>query len=146
MSQMIEVKTAELEGAALDWAVAKAEGLPVCVMSVADQMAQFQPGDFTDYEREQLWQIKKPKVRIAEEVSHHSKPCPSYSTDWSQGGLLIDEHRVLFGQDFGIFVATIPGLAPTHAAGKTHLIASCRAIVAAKLGDTVQVPAELVTP
>jgi hypothetical protein len=30
--------------------------------------------------------------------------------------------------------------------GGTQIIASCRAIVKLKLGDTVKVPAELVTP
>ena len=113
MSQMIEVKTAELEGAALDWAIGKVEA-----------------GDNWENEFFRLGWLQR----------------WAPSTDWSQGGLLIDEHRVLFGQHFGVFVATIPGLAPTHAAGETHLIASCRVIVAAKLGDTVQVPAELVTP
>lgn len=148
--KFVEVKTAELIGPALDWAVAKAEGLPVFVMSVADQMAQFQPGDFTDYERERLWQIKKPKVRIAEEVSHHSKPCPSYSTDWSQGGPLIDK---IGGFELKVWLESTPETkceAHIHSYegnwivfGPTPLIAAMRCLVAAKLGDTVQVPKEL---
>lgn len=157
--EMREVKTADLIGPALDWAVAKAIGLPVFVKTVADQMAELGPDDFTDYEREQLWNIKKPLLRITE-IAPHSNACPSYSTDWSQGGPLIGECLTglarmggewcafaLEGKAAQIF-AIVEGYfdvdaADADGAGDTELIATCRAVVAAKLGDVVQVPAEL---
>jgi len=121
---MVEVKTAELEGAALDWAVAVTEGLNIhCVMA----------GGF---------------VVNCEEFSP--------STDWAHGGPLIEKHRVWLipptecdpigwdadvyeeNGDEGTGVRAIQGC-------PTPLIAACRAIVAAKSGNTVSVPAELVT-
>ena len=127
MSQTIEVKTADLIGPALDWAAAMAEG---------GKSERPQDGQFSF---DGVHYLCGPK-RF--EGSRFYSP----STDWSHGGPLIYKHRVLFDQAFGVFVATIPGVLPANSAGKTHLIAACRAIVAAKLGDTVQVPAELVTP
>lgn len=110
--EMVEVKASELIGAALDWAVAKAEG--------DDHWTSDRNVDWF------AWRMR------------NWKP----STDWSQGGPLIDKYRVAFEDNLGDWFACIPG---GMANGETHLIASCRAIVAAKLGDTVQVPAELLT-
>lgn len=121
MSQFVEVKTAELTGPALDWAVAKAVGGKV------------------DWEGESklLWF----------ESSNHEWVVWSPSTDWAQGGPLIDKHHVGFSL-FTDWVATVEtpdsGVIIATESGPTHLIAACRAIVAAKLGDAVQVPAELV--
>lgn len=130
---MTEVKTADLAGPALDWAAAKAEGVTVRVLS-ADN-----PGE--------LWQVQK-------QWRGDGPYWPS--TDWAQGGPLIDSCM--------IDVTQCPGRAKTHkaravmdssfldkmglrqrvsASGPTALIAACRAIVAAKLGDVVSVPSEL---
>lgn len=76
----------------------------------------------------------------------------SPSTDWSQGGELIHKYMFDFewvvsdwhGEPIEKFcVAHGYGL-DREGLGPTHLIAACRAIVAAHLGDSVQVPAELV--
>ena len=105
--KMIEVKTADLIGPALDWAVAKADG----------------------------WDFSKEYYRIM--VQGY---CPS--TDWSQGGPLIDKHNAYHHRDQrGQITAWVEGFRSYK--GETRLIAACRAIVAAKLGDVVQVPEEL---
>lgn len=116
---MIEVKTADLIGPALDWAVAKAIGL----------------------EEETL-------DPLTWECTAYPSGCYNYSTDWSQGGPLIDKYIGSLYRDWTLSetpTAVVEGTAHV-AAGSTYLLALCRAIVAAKLGNTVQVPAELVTP
>lgn len=142
---MTEVKTQELSGAALDWAVAKSVGLPVFVHTVDEQMAELQPGDFTDFERERLWQIKKPRIRIAES-QNYSNPCPTYSTDWSQCGPLIAKIKIGFGPALGGWVAHPhrPNAPTEWLTADEPLVAICRAIVADKLGMVVSVPSELI--
>lgn len=71
---------------------------------------------------------------------------PEYSTDWSQGGPLIEKHRVdlhYAGHAWMAQAGTLSKAWPLACYGGTALIAACRAIVAAHLGDVVQVPAEL---
>jgi hypothetical protein len=115
------VKTAELIGPALDWAVAKA----------------------IDLEDETL----DPLTWV--ETAHPSG-CYSFSTDWSQGGPLIDK---IGGFELKVWLESTPETkceAHIHSYegnwivfGPTPLIAAMRCLVAAKLGDTVQVPKEL---
>lgn len=134
---MVEVKTAELEGAALDWAVAKADGLKADIHKAPvyryEQNAKGEPVRIRDGSREflgvgpNMW---------------------SPSVNWSQGGPLIDEHKIEFRYVSDDIVravlATGAAFIPTpYGTGETHLIAACRAIVAAKLGDTVSIPTEL---
>ncbi|HEK2618693.1 phage protein NinX family protein [Pseudomonas aeruginosa] len=112
MSETVEVKTCELEGPALDWAVAKADG----------------------------WDFSKEYYRIM--VQGY---CPS--TDWSQGGPLITEFliefRVEHARTICSYLCDANGMYISDGSyGDTHLIAACRAIVTAKLGETVSVPAE----
>lgn len=125
---MIEVKTAELSGKALAWAT-----------WLADRGEPGAHNPKTGY----IW------TGLDEHWSPHS--------DWSQGGPLIEKYQV----------ATIPeahdGQSGTECSEKWYaviyydggeqytaercdspLIAACRAIVAAKLGDAVSVPEELV--
>lgn len=113
--EMIEVKTAELIGPALDWATAKASGT-----KIDDSRGN--------------------ELRIDIAPGFQSTWVPS--VNWYQGGPLIDRLIVVItkqadgkwwahgGNDLGT--------------GSTALIAACRAIVAANLGDTVSVPKELV--
>jgi len=130
MSQMIEVKTAELSGPSLRWAVAQAEGLEVT--------------------------IHPPAYGNGHRLAVNGKT-EAYrpDTDWGQGGPLLDRHCKSFGcvQDgrdgtwrafgYGKGEAFDPNRTMRLASGPSILVAACRAIVAAKLGDTVAVPAEL---
>lgn len=120
MSRMIEVKTADLIGPALDWAVGVAEG---------DQMET--PAS------DVVWS------------KYHGAYSPSI--DWSQGGPLIEKYRleIVFSGSRSEGWECVKSwrcaeVDDTYPVGETHLIAACRAIVAAKLGDVVGVPAELV--
>lgn len=126
MDNMIEVKTAELIGPALDWAVALATGR---------------------YMQEDL--------RHRAPVTHDTRDPELWrpSLIWSHGGPLIEKYRVSFvtigtgpedEEGNEPIVALTSGLHYKACEGKTHLIAACRAIVAAKLGETVQVHKELV--
>ena len=117
--EMIEVKTAELIGPALDWAVDVATA------------------DLFDLHPDRSERI------IGQILCGEFSP----STDWAQGGPLIDRHKVSIAYHNGPDCAPMACLRDTHPAlecGETVLIAACRAIVAAKLGDTVRVPAVLV--
>ena len=98
------MKTSELTGAALDWAVAQCENFSVRY-------------GFDDN-------------------------CPEYSTDWSQGGPIIERERISIedvGQ--GYWNARIYRMHQTT--GDAPLIATMRCYVASKLGDTVEIPKEL---
>lgn len=127
--EMIEVKTADLIGPALDWAVAQVEGV--------------------NYRQDGI----KCKTRIAPRKWHHyTEPNFSPSTDWSWGGPLIDEYAISIMKplfDDGIWIAErINETGEFHSGegrqvGGTALIAMCRSLVSVLVGDTVSVPKEL---
>jgi hypothetical protein len=96
------MKTSELTGAALDWAVAIAIG-------------EYRP------------------VAV-----------PSYSTDWSQGGPIIDKEDIDTVK-VGVkqWRGRIEGGNPVSGYGPTPLIAAMRCYVASKLGDDINIPEEL---
>jgi hypothetical protein len=106
----MKIKTSELTGAALDWAVAKCEGAP-------------------EYLLDKPW-------RASELLEH-------YSTDWSQGGPIIDRERITIRfwegeSDVDAYKWDTPS-----STGPTPLIAAMRCYVSSKLGDEVEVPDEL---
>lgn len=104
------MKTSELTGAALDWAVAKCEGY--------------------DYYRL--------------DGSGWTTDCFNPSTDWSQGGPIIEREGIGFGFGVGIHSDQWEaGYTTPEETGPTLLIAAMRCYVASKLGDTVDIPEEL---
>lgn len=128
------MKTSELTGAALDWAVAKCEydsrrynyGSP-CFNAQIKRV----------YETEGLRQI-----------GVHFAP----STDWKQGGPIMERERitVLFDADdccAGVCEFVNSGGDPVFNSrlysGPTPLIAAMRCYVASKLGENVDIPQEL---
>ena len=115
---MTKIKTSELQGAALDWAVGSSLGMELRVSGYPDgeggtefTFAAKIPGGYKAY---------------------------TPSTNWSQGGPLIESHEVEI--EAGPWSACC-GIKTMH--GDTILEAACRAIVSAKLGDEVDVPEEL---
>ena len=69
---------------------------------------------------------------------------PEYSTDWSQGGPIVERERVaLWPDEEGGFFASADEGAGKDFHGPTPLIAAMRAFVASKLGDEVNVPEDL---
>ncbi|EPK5820827.1 phage protein NinX family protein [Pseudomonas aeruginosa] len=131
MSETVEVKTCDLEGQALDWAVG-------CIED--EQIERKQIGWLLMNLK--VW-IPLPDTPYFDIVTHWSP-----STDWSQGGPLIEKYKL----DIGAPMENIPGLwnantewgHPMGTPGPTALIAACRAIVREWLGEIVSVPAELI--
>lgn len=119
--KMVKVKTADLEGKALDWAVAKA----VCPQSFRDSCNS----DGLPY-----W---------SEGWLNNGSP----SSDWAQCGPLIDEYGIgILGpepdDESDAIAAGINwyGDDGSYGEGPTVQIAACRALVAHTFGDEVEVP------
>lgn len=113
----MKIKTSDLTGAALDWAVAEADGL------------------------RPYWY--KGSVWVLDGKTN--KTLPQFSADWAQGGPLLERH-LFFLEDQGDGVWGAEGVGGEPEYGLTPLIAICRAVVCCKLGDEVDVPDELVQP
>jgi len=116
------MKTSELVGAALDWAVAKAEGHEIdSLMGGA------------------VWYWRKCSLTGSREVVELFRP----STNDAQGGPIIEREGISLdyaqAEDWG-------AKSPKYqwAYGPTHLVAAMRCYVASKLGDTVDIPEELI--
>lgn len=118
--QIRTIKTEDLTGAALDWAVAKAAGqLDSVMMTHASHTLIHLDG-------------------------HRWAP----STDWSQGAPLIERYSMMIDKNFEEFsTPEQPWFAQTDffwCIGETVLIAICRAVVRRQLGDTVNIPEGLI--
>lgn len=109
------MKTSELNGAALDWAVAKCEGL------------------------------NPPIVNGSMDIGD----CPDYSTDWDQGGPIIEREWLDVTPWPNESDEEIRWQCNQHDVsdccyyGPTPLIAAMRCYVASKLGDEIEVPEAL---
>ncbi|MCV4343132.1 DUF2591 domain-containing protein [Pseudomonas capsici] len=130
---MIEAKTAELSGLALNWAVGLCMG----------------------------WEYRRCRDLTCMgwyDGKQENFQCISWrpSTEWSQGGPLIEKYNVQTsyngngfsrsptGKHWCAYVCKPSGQEELPSgSGPTPLTAACRAIVASKLGDTVQIPVEL---
>ena len=118
----MKFKTSELTGAALDWAVAKAE------MELSEDGGQVH--------------LTEHGVRWFEDTLNIAY---APSTDWAQGGPIIERERVSTQTTESHWDAdmTTPEGKFIQAEGPTPLIAAMRCYVASKLGDEVEVPEEL---
>lgn len=126
MSEFVEVKTVELVGPALDWCV--------CMVAAGAQYHD-------DYGRATLVMPGAAAMMDGLKRPGYAASVPDYSSDWALGGPLIDKYcSALNKSDTGWWAHAGDRLGE----GDTALVTLCRAIVAAKLGDVVQVPAELV--
>lgn len=128
MSDLIEVKTADLSGEALGWAVGKAEGLDLYL----------EPPGYNGVP----WRVFS---RYRGSVTERSERYNPWS-DWALGGPLMEANNVSIHcpqHDSDCWAAWITKGGKDVVHGGRVLPAACRAIIAAKLGDTVQVPKEL---
>ena len=115
------MKTRELEGAALDWAVAKVDGRGEVIQAA---IARFGGG--------------------------HGM-FPGYYIDWRMGGPLIEAHHIELHTNTGDqhdeherWYAVCPTEGGGRGAmGPTPLVAAMRALVFAQLGDEIDLPDEL---
>ncbi len=138
MSETVEVKTCELEGAVLDWAVAMAEGEEVIVHGIGQYRYDVRGGIHCC-----KYGCTFGPRSITEEVERYEP-----SDSWAQGGPLIEKHKLDIGAPMenvtGPWNANTEWGHPMGTPGPTPLVAACRAIVRAKLGETINVPAELI--
>lgn len=138
---IIEVKTADLSGSALDWAVGKADGLDVRNSGPS------------------VW--VKGKIPGAGTSDDYYNP----TVDWRIGGPLIEKYGILISpreamvhvhggpqagwRESGYWGATIFRKGQHRRRAHQHetlpLVAAMRCIVNWSLGDTVQVPKELMS-
>ena len=128
----MKIKTADLIGPALDWAVAKAEGLN----PNSDPKVRRQYVGYSGFA----------------EANGFGYAIKHYSTDWSQGGPIIERERIaLRAHDHDVqewsaepSINTVQTRLSSFSTGPTPLVAACRCFVAARLGDEVDIPDELV--
>ena len=122
---MAKVKTGELTGLALDWAVAKCAGYV--------EQGVYGTPEFRD---------SGVYLRYCDAVLNS---CYSPTTGWAQGGPILDRERITIRQwtDMPIIHAYMPHDGAPWGAGPTPLIAAMRCYVASKLGREVEVPEEL---
>lgn len=132
---MTQIKTSELTGAALNWAVAQCDNRRIGFNHGGGLEVRGRTEDGA--ELPEAWDLWMPWYP---------------STDWSQGGPIIEredislvrfEHRweATIGAYSQEIDHTCNGYAPY---GPTPLIAAMRCYVASKLGDEVDIPEELV--
>lgn len=113
------MKTSDLIGPALDWAVAKCEGAYISKES-----------------DEPFW-----LDGIVAAPCFLDKYQPS--TNWSQAGPIIEREEIGAAKLLGVWTAALNGPNYKEYYGPTELIAKMRCYVASKLGDEVEIPEEL---
>ena len=113
----MKVKTSELKGHALNWAVARCEGAGSALVETHSRGV----------------------VLLLSDATAHCDIGEAYapSTNWSQGGPIIEREKM------GVF-PTHGGWAAGLQSGPTPLIAAMRCYVASTLGDEVEVPDSLI--
>lgn len=134
----MKIKTCELTGPALDWAVAQAEGHRV---SLSRNWYQGQA--------EEPFSMKVSWCRdgMVDSVHWWAGQRFSPSTDWSQGGQIIEKEQINLTFCAGFWRATRDDRPASgeHAEedGPTVLIAAMRCFASSRLGDEVDVPGEM---
>lgn len=106
----MKIKTVDLTGAALDWAVTRAN---------------------YEVNHDAVWR------------NFRGDCC--YSTDWAQGGPIIEREAIELAYRVGVhWIATrVESSAVCEAWGPTQLVAAMRCYVMSQLGDEVEIPEEL---
>ena len=121
----MKIKTSELTGAALSWAVAKADNnlYPKGNVRLLDRnLFTITAGD---YENPDLWQRYAPSI------------------DWAQGGPIIESNEIeLKSIEEGVWQASnlFDDMEWHHFVGYSPLEAAMRCYVAHKLGEEVEIP------
>jgi hypothetical protein len=120
------MKTSELTGAALDWAVAICEGWKTVHVNGVLMLRHYHP------------------------EKAHTPHCYvedfGYSTNWAQGGPIIEREKIRLDTTWnfedGYWSARMDTVGGWWL-GDTPLVAAMRCYVASQLGDTVDIPEEL---
>ena len=124
----MKIKTSELTGAALDWAVAKCEGLTVYKDAMLGGLVKHG------------WWVSGMSI---DPTTWHPLAMFEPSTDWSQGGPIIEREKTQMGyiKAYAQWAAYVR--IAQRQVGPTPLIAAMRCYVASKLGDEIEIPEEL---
>lgn len=130
----MQIKTNELQGAALDWAVAKANGNENGYRYCVSPYFYWPSGNAATYAPSWDWEQGGPIIERS-----ISKVFRNVGGSWS-AMILIDVP--LTPEERGTSLA-LSRRAQFNGAGPTPLIAAMRCYVASKLGDIVEVPDEL---
>ena len=139
----MKIKTSELTGIALDWAVAKATHMPLF------QCGDDWPGNrFVNEES-----LRHPIVTVGltgrmllegPKTAENKEWAPS--TDWAQGGPLIESNEIeLKSIEEGVWQASnlFDDMEWHHFVGYSPLEAAMRCLIAHRLGEEVEIPKEL---
>ena len=113
------MKTSELIGHALDWAVAKCEGITLTSSGYIEYVVDHLNSEFTKY---------------------------TPSTDWAQGGPIIEREKIQVNPSISSDAWGAANPSKDQCVwvwAETPLIAAMRVYVASKLGDTIEVPEAL---
>ena len=150
---MTKIKTADLTGPALDWAVAKCEGRTLKRNPMGKQVShgwwiweETPSGKGGILLDKSIYMELGPRIHPKTRISSEKY---SPSTDWSQGGPIIEREWICVDRLFnGQWCAAKRTLNDDDAMrhrtnGPTPLIAAMRCFVASRLGDEVDVPDEL---
>ena len=128
---MKTIKTAELTGPKLDWAVAECEKVRTYVRPYEHTMTGLciLDADLVDMETDDAQELR-------------------YSRDWAQGGQILERENISVGYQGHLGVPLDSLWYATNRAdacgfGQTPLPAAMRCYVASKLGATVDIPQEL---
>lgn len=127
----MKIKVSELSGVALDWAVAKVVGVAVIIRS------QVHPVDSP---------LRGAPYLAVGDMGLFFNP----STDWRQGGPLIEKYGVDLSappcidrsREIGWQARPDDGQTSWHS-GNTALVAAMRAIVSSQVGEEIEIPREL---
>jgi hypothetical protein len=117
------MKTNELTGAALDWAVAKC--VPDDTLAIYFDEDTGEPLEHDDWQDNQTY---------------------SPSTNWAQGGEIIEREGIQIQRHASGWIALPPDTEFSEEAyqeGETPLIAAMRCYVASNFGDEIEIPEEL---
>ena len=117
----MKIKVANTTPTQLDWMVAKCEG----------------------HEWRCPWILEKDGLAAWQSYERAwGNPTPDYSTNWAQGGPILEREKISTDWDHDAWNASIDGQTRYYTAD-TPLIAAMRCFVASKLGDEVDIPKEL---
>ena len=143
------MKTNKLTGAALDWAVAKCEGRTIKRNPMGPQGGHgWWIWEETPSGRGGILIDKSIYIEIGPRIKPKTRQSTvlfSPSTDWAQGGPIIEREKIDVGTStcggWRAVMATEPEY--TYGNGPTPLIAAMRCYVASKMGDEIEIPEEL---
>ena len=127
----MKIKTNELTRAALDWVVAKCEGLTLHKDAMLNGVVK------------RGWWVSGMSI---DPNTWHPLAMFNPSTDWSQGGPIIEREKIRLDTTWncedGYWSARMDTVGGWWL-GDTPLIAAMRCYVVSRLGDTVEIPDEL---